>query len=116
MMTVVGRQRGFQPPSRAAYDQDTSWHGALYVGAPEQIAERIVELYGHLRHVRHLFQMDIGGLYHRDFLRSIELLGTQVNCSWTPNSRRDRGRCTRALKGSTVAARGMMANRFPHER
>jgi len=77
-MTVVGRRRGFPSPPRAAYDQDTAPRGALFVGSPEEVAERIVALHAHLGHMRHFFQMDIGGLPQRAFLRSIELLGTEV--------------------------------------
>jgi hypothetical protein len=31
-----------------------------------------------LGHMRHFFQMDVGHLPHREYLRSIELLGTRV--------------------------------------
>lgn len=77
-MAIVGSRRGFPPPTRASYDDDTSRHGALFVGSPEEVAQRIVALHGHLGHMRHFFQMDFGSLPQRDFLRSIELLGTKV--------------------------------------
>lgn len=77
-MTIIGRRRGFPPLPREAYDRDTAPRGALFVGSPEEIAERIVALRADLGHDRHLIQMDIGTLPQRDFLRSIELLGTQV--------------------------------------
>ena len=32
----------------------------------------------HLGHMRHFFQMDIGGMPHSEVLASIELLGTEV--------------------------------------
>lgn len=76
--TELGKQRGFSAPSRAHYDRDAASDGALFVGAPEQIAERIISLHRSMGHMRHFFQMDIGGLPQRDFLRSIELLGTAV--------------------------------------
>jgi len=50
-MTIVGRRRGFPPPPRAAYDLDTSPGGAVFVGSPEEVAERIVALHGHLGHM-----------------------------------------------------------------
>lgn len=77
-MTVIGRRRGFPPLPREAYDRDTAAGGALFVGDPDEIAERIVALRADLGHDRHLIQMDIGTLPQRDFLRSIELLGTRV--------------------------------------
>lgn len=76
-MTEVGKQRGFAAPSRPHFDVETE-RGALFVGEPEQIAERIIRLYGAMGHMREFFQMDIGPLSQRDFLSSIELLGTKV--------------------------------------
>ncbi|CAN5123852.1 LLM class flavin-dependent oxidoreductase [soil metagenome] len=78
MMTEVGGQRGFAPPSRSGYDRDSAPGGALFVGQPEEIAERIIELHRHMGHMRQFFQMDIGHLPQRDFLHAIELLGTVV--------------------------------------
>ncbi len=77
-MALIGERRGFAPPPRSAYDRDVSPQGALFVGSPEEIAERIVNLHGALGHMRQFLQMDLGGLPHRDFLKGIELLGTRV--------------------------------------
>ena len=48
------------------------------MGSPEEIAARIVALHGSMGHDRHFFQMDLGQLPQKDFLKSIELLGTKV--------------------------------------
>jgi probable LLM family oxidoreductase len=77
-MSTLGDSRGFAAPSRASYDRDTAAGGALFVGGPEEIADRIIELHSHLGHMRHFLQMDFGTLPQRDLLRSIELLGTRV--------------------------------------
>ncbi|MFL1379684.1 LLM class flavin-dependent oxidoreductase [Nocardiopsis protaetiae] len=77
-MTTVGGQRGFIAPSRAAYDRDTAPGGALFVGGPEEIAERIIELHAHWGHVRQYIHMDMGGVPQKDILRAIELFGTEV--------------------------------------
>lgn len=78
IMKMMAVQRGWPVQPRSAYDAVTGFGGALYVGGPEEIAERIVDLHGHMGHMRHFLQMDIGQLPHREFLRSIELLGTKV--------------------------------------
>ncbi len=75
---ALGEIRGFPAPRRAGYDFEANGKGALFVGAPEEIAERILALHGAMRHDRHFFQMDLGQLPQKDFLRSIELLGTKV--------------------------------------
>lgn len=77
-MGALGERRGFAPPSRLSFDRDTSARGALFVGSPEEIAERIVSLHGSLGHMRHFFQMDFGDMPQQKLLRSIELLGTKV--------------------------------------
>ncbi len=77
-MARIGQRRGFAPPPRGAYDRDVSSQGALFVGSPEEIAERIIALHGSLGHMRQFLQMDVGTLPQREYLRSIELLGTRV--------------------------------------
>ena len=75
---ALGEIRGFPAPQRAGFDRDANGGGALFVGSPEEIAERIVALHGVMGHDRHFFQMDLGQLPQKDFLGAIELLGTKV--------------------------------------
>jgi probable LLM family oxidoreductase len=78
MMTRIGRERGWPPMTRPQFDQLRSPRGALVVGSPQEVAEKILfqhELFGH---ERFLAQMSVGTLPHAQALRSIELFGTQV--------------------------------------
>jgi len=78
MMNRIGRERGWPPSGRPEYETLRSPRGALAVGSPEQIAEKILvehELFGH---ERYLAQMSVGAVAHQDVLRSIELFGTEV--------------------------------------
>ncbi|HWF34074.1 MAG TPA: LLM class flavin-dependent oxidoreductase [Solirubrobacteraceae bacterium] len=78
MMNRIGRERGWPPSGREAYEALRSPRGALAVGSPEQVAEKLLyehELFGHQRYVA---QMSVGAVAHRDVLRSMELFGTQV--------------------------------------
>lgn len=77
-MKTLGKVRGFAPPTRQHYDAESNWDGALYAGDPEEIANRIVDLHKKIGHTRHFFQMDVGQLPQEKFLRSIELLATEV--------------------------------------
>jgi alkanesulfonate monooxygenase SsuD/methylene tetrahydromethanopterin reductase-like flavin-dependent oxidoreductase (luciferase family) len=64
--------------TRAEYDMRASPHGALFVGSPQQIIDKIMyqrELFGHQRF---LAQIDIGGLPFANVARVIELLATKV--------------------------------------
>jgi probable LLM family oxidoreductase len=78
MMSRIGRERGWPPMSRPQYEGLRSPRGALAVGSPEEVAEKILfehELFGHQRYVG---QMSVGAVAHADVLRSMELFGTQV--------------------------------------
>jgi probable LLM family oxidoreductase len=78
MMTRIGRERGWPPMTRPQFDQLRSPRGALVVGDPQEVAEKILfqhELFGH---DRFLAQMSVGTLPHAQAMRAIELLGTQV--------------------------------------
>src|SRR3954454_8792765 len=78
MMTRIGRERGWPPMTRAQFDQLRSPRGALVVGSPHEVAEKILfehELFGN---DRFLAQMSVGTLPHAQAMRAIELLGTEV--------------------------------------
>lgn len=78
MISRIGRERGWPPMGRAQYDALRSPRGALAVGDPQEVAEKILyehELFGHQRY---LAQMSVGAVAHRDVLKSIELFATEV--------------------------------------
>ncbi len=76
-MGDIGERRGFAPPQREHFEIEAG-QGALFVGEPEGIAERIIRLHNAMGHSRQFLQMDFLGLPQRDLLHSIELLGTKV--------------------------------------
>jgi probable LLM family oxidoreductase len=78
MMNRIGRERGWPPSGRAEYDALSSPRGALAVGSPSEVAEKILfehDLFGHQRYIG---QMSVGAVAHADVMRSIELFGTEV--------------------------------------
>jgi probable LLM family oxidoreductase len=78
MMNRIGRERGWPPSGRREYEGLRSPRGALAVGTPEQVAEKILlehELFGNTRYIG---QMSVGAVQHTDVLRSMELFGTRV--------------------------------------
>ncbi|MET0979671.1 MAG: LLM class flavin-dependent oxidoreductase, partial [Candidatus Saccharimonadales bacterium] len=77
-MATLGKVRGFAAPTRDHFDAESNRDGAIFAGSPEEIADRIIELHKKIGHSRHFLQMDVGQLPHDKFLRSIELLGTEV--------------------------------------
>jgi probable LLM family oxidoreductase len=78
VMNRIGRERGWGPTNRSAFDAATRLDGAYLVGDPEAVAEKVLHLHDTFGHDRILIQMAIGDVAHRDVLRAIELLGTEV--------------------------------------
>jgi probable LLM family oxidoreductase len=74
----MGKLRGWPAPDRRHFDVQADAPGAYYVGDPDDVAERIVDLHGHMGHTRHFLQMDLGGLPQDILLESITLLATEV--------------------------------------
>jgi alkanesulfonate monooxygenase SsuD/methylene tetrahydromethanopterin reductase-like flavin-dependent oxidoreductase (luciferase family) len=64
--------------TRPQYDALRSPRGALAIGSPEQVAEKILFEHELFAHDRYIAQMSVGAVRHSDVLRSMELFGTQV--------------------------------------
>lgn len=77
-MTRIGRERGWPPTSRGQFDAETGLNGALFVGSPQEVIEKILFQYEIFRHQRFLVQLTVGPMPHEEVLRAIELLGTEV--------------------------------------
>jgi probable LLM family oxidoreductase len=78
VMNRIGRERGWPPGTRKDFDASTDPKGALLVGSPQQVIDKILyehELFGH---TRFLAQMSLGAMPHDKVLHSMELLGTKV--------------------------------------
>jgi alkanesulfonate monooxygenase SsuD/methylene tetrahydromethanopterin reductase-like flavin-dependent oxidoreductase (luciferase family) len=73
-MAEIGRTA--PPPSGRAANYEPG--GMVFVGGPNEIADRMLHLHELLGHTRQILQMDVGGMPHATFLHSIELPGTEV--------------------------------------
>jgi alkanesulfonate monooxygenase SsuD/methylene tetrahydromethanopterin reductase-like flavin-dependent oxidoreductase (luciferase family) len=62
----------------AGRERDLEPGGMVFAGGPDEVADRILHLHELLGHSRQILQMDVGGMPHTTFLKSIELLGTRV--------------------------------------
>jgi len=77
--TEIGRERGWPPMTRAHFDAQLGPTGALLVGDPETVAEKILRVNESLGGISPItFQMSVAALSHAKMLRAIELLGTRV--------------------------------------
>jgi probable LLM family oxidoreductase len=78
VMTRLGRERGWPPTTRAQFEAARSPRGALLVGSPEEVTEKILFQHEVFGHQRFLMQMTVGSMPHAGVMHSIELLGTRV--------------------------------------
>lgn len=77
--TKIGRERGWPPVTRYQFDSQIGETGALLVGSPDEVAEKILrhsEALGGVSRVT--FQMDNAELPQAQLLRSIELIGEKI--------------------------------------
>ena len=79
MFNDIGKERGWPPVTRHSFEAQANAKGALVVGDPEQVAEKILRHSEALGGVdRFTFQMDNPLLTHEQLMRAIELIGTKV--------------------------------------
>jgi len=81
-----------RPLPRDAFDAWAGPRGALVIGSPQQVIEKILWEHELLGHDRFLAQIGLGGLPYPTTARSVELLGTEV----LPAVRRELAKATAA--------------------
>lgn len=77
--TRIGKERGWPPVTKNRFDAQNGPLGALLVGNPEVVAEKILrhsEALGGIS--RFTFQMDNAALPHEKLMKSIRLIGEKV--------------------------------------
>ncbi|WP_422114851.1 LLM class flavin-dependent oxidoreductase [Brachybacterium sp. UNK5269] len=73
----IGRERGWGPSGIAEFEAEAS-HGALYVGGPETVAQKIARTITALGIDRFDLKYANGPMPHEQLMESIELYGTRV--------------------------------------
>ena len=77
--TDIGKERGWPPATRAGFDAQRGPRGALLIGSPDEVTEKIIQHSEALGGVsRFTFQMNASSLPHAKLMRAIEMLGTKV--------------------------------------
>ncbi len=78
LIRKVSKTRGFAIPTKESFAFETGPRGALYVGSPETVAQKIAANLTALGASRFDLKYGMPGLPHRALLTNIELYGTQV--------------------------------------
>lgn len=74
----IGRERGWPPPTRDEFDAAAAPDGAVYVGSPQTVADKIVRNTRILGLDRFDLKFSNGALPHEKLMHSIELYGSKV--------------------------------------
>ncbi|UFS60519.1 LLM class flavin-dependent oxidoreductase [Subtercola endophyticus] len=78
MHARIGASRGWPPLTRLQFDAEASVEGALYVGSPETVAQKMARNIEALGVSRFDLKYGAGTLSHERMMTNIELYGTQV--------------------------------------
>ena len=78
MMNRIGRERGWSPLSRQQFDFMRAPKGALVVGSPQEVIDKILYEHELFHNTRFLAQMSLGDMPHGKVMHSLELFGTKV--------------------------------------
>jgi probable LLM family oxidoreductase len=75
----IGKERGWQSVTRADFDAQLGPQGALIIGDPDKVVEKIIRHSKALGGISRItFQMNAASISHAKMMQSIELLGTRV--------------------------------------
>jgi probable LLM family oxidoreductase len=78
-ISSVAKERGWPPVTRAGFDAQRGPNGALLIGSPDEVTEKIVrhsEALGGISRIS--FQMNASSLPHAKLMQAIETIGTRV--------------------------------------
>ena len=78
VITHVAETRGFAIPTKESFMYEVGPRGALFVGSPETVAQKIAATLPALGANRFDLKYGMGGLSHEAVMKNIELYGTRV--------------------------------------
>ena len=75
---VLARERGWPPYSENSFERELGPNGALYVGSPETVAQKIIDTVETLGITRFMLHTPVGSMPHEKTINTIELLAKRV--------------------------------------
>ena len=78
MMNRIGRERGWGGMDRSHYEALRAPQGALHVGSPQEVIDKILFEHELFKLDRFLLHISVGTLPHDKVMKAIELFGTKV--------------------------------------
>src|SRR6266700_793893 len=78
IIALIAPERGFAMPTEESFDWETGPRGALHVGSPETVAQKITSTLRDLNATRFDLKYGMPGLTHEQLMTNIELYGHHV--------------------------------------
>jgi len=78
IITRVSVERGFAIPTEESFDREVGRHGALYVGSPETVADKIAANLRALGATRFDLKFGLPGMTQEELMTTIDLYGRLV--------------------------------------
>jgi len=78
IIALIAPERGFAIPTEESFDWELGPHGALYVGSPETVAQKIATNLRALAATRFDLKYGMPGMTRDQLMTNIELYGRQV--------------------------------------
>ncbi len=75
---ILAKERGWPPYDENSFDREAGPHGALYVGSPETVAQKIIETIETLGLTRFMLHTPVGSMPHDKTINTIKLLAERV--------------------------------------
>jgi len=75
---VLAKERGWPMYDENSFDREAGEHGALYVGSPETVANKIIDTIETLGLTRFMLHTPVGSMPHEKTMHTIKLLGERV--------------------------------------
>ena len=78
-MTDIGKERGWPPMTRASYDAQRGPNGALLIGSPDEVIDKVLrhsEALGGISRIS--FQMNAASLPQVKMMRAIDAIGARI--------------------------------------
>ncbi|UXR69309.1 LLM class flavin-dependent oxidoreductase [Staphylococcus sp. IVB6246] len=75
---VLAKERGWPPFTMEHYQREVGPEGAMYVGSPETVAQKIIDTVEALGITRFMLHLPIGSMPHERTMNAIRLLGEEV--------------------------------------
>jgi len=78
-MTDIGKERGWPPMTRPSFDAQRGPNGALLIGSPNEVVDKILRHNEALGGISRLtFQMNAASLPHLKMMRGIDAIGASI--------------------------------------